>query len=48
MLGRLAELGIDADDVSRVLEEEGVSSFSKSFDELLTALEGKARELATS
>jgi transaldolase len=39
---RLDALGITADDVSRVLEDEGVASFSKSFDELNTVLEGKA------
>jgi hypothetical protein len=31
--------------VSRVLEEEGVASFSKSFDELMGALADKAAEL---
>jgi transaldolase len=39
---KLEALGITADDVSRVLEDEGVASFSKSFDELSTTLEGKA------
>ena len=39
---RLDSLGIAADDVARVLEDEGVSSFSKSFDELSTTLEGQA------
>ncbi len=29
-------------DVSRVLEEEGVASFTKSYDELLQALHDKA------
>ena len=42
----IEELGVDLDDVGRVLEEEGVASFSKSFDELMTALEDKQRELA--
>ena len=32
-------------DVTRTLEDEGVASFSKSFDELITSLEGKAAEL---
>jgi transaldolase len=39
---RLDRLGITADDVARVLEDEGVASFSKSFDELSTTLEGQA------
>jgi transaldolase len=42
----LARFDIDVDDVARVLEEEGLSSFSKSFDELLTALQAKADEIA--
>jgi len=42
---RLADVGVDLDDVGRVLENEGVSSFMKSFDELLAALDQKAAEL---
>lgn len=34
--------GVDMDDVAARLEREGVSSFQKSFDELITALEDKA------
>jgi transaldolase len=41
----LAEVGIDLDDVAETLEREGVSSFQKSFDELLSALDAKAAEL---
>jgi transaldolase len=41
-LDRLAEVGIDMADVSRVLEEEGVASFVKSYDELLQSLTDKA------
>ena len=48
VLDRLGALGVDLDDVSRVLEEEGVASFAKSFDELMDTLEGKARELEAS
>ncbi len=40
----LGQVGIDMADVSRKLEEEGVAGFSKSFDELLQALEDKANE----
>ena len=43
----LAEVGVDMDDVAAQLEREGVSSFEKSFDELLTALQTKANELST-
>ena len=38
----LAKLGIDTNEVAEQLEREGVSSFQKSFDELLTALRDKA------
>jgi len=41
----LSDVGVDLDDVGRTLEEEGVAAFSKSFDELLGVLEGKAAEL---
>jgi transaldolase len=46
-LERLGELGIDLADVSRTLEDEGVASFSKSFDELMQALETKASEITS-
>jgi transaldolase len=38
----LAELGISLEDVATTLEDEGVASFSKSFDELVTTLQTKA------
>jgi transaldolase len=41
----LAAVGVDFDDVTRVLEDEGVASFSKSFDELIDSLTGKADQL---
>ena len=41
----LAEVGVDLDDVGDRLEREGVSSFAKSFDELLDALQTKADDL---
>ena len=44
----LAKVGVDMSDVSRVLEDEGVASFVKSFDELMSALGAKADELAAS
>jgi len=45
VLDAIAEVGVDMDDVSRVLEDQGVAAFSKSFDELLGALNAKAAEL---
>ena len=44
-MAQLAEAGVDMGDVTRTLEEEGVASFSKSFDELITSLETKADQL---
>ncbi len=41
----LGEVGVDLADVTRVLEDEGVASFSKSFDELLASLGSKAQDL---
>jgi transaldolase len=41
----LAGVGVDMADVSRTLEEEGVASFAKSFDELMGALADKAAQL---
>jgi transaldolase len=38
-LDRLAEVGVDYDDVVQVLEDEGVSKFSKSWQELLDDVE---------
>ncbi|HEX6391881.1 MAG TPA: transaldolase [Acidimicrobiales bacterium] len=45
-LDRLAAAGIDMADVSNVLEQEGVASFLKSYDELLQALSDKANALS--
>jgi transaldolase len=45
-LADIARAGVDLDDVSRVLEDQGVASFAKSFDELITSLESKAEQLA--
>jgi len=44
-LDGLARVGVDFADVARVLEDEGVSSFAKSFDELIQALTDKANAL---
>ena len=44
----LERIGVDMEDVARVLEEEGVAAFSKSFDELIGALERKSAELSES
>jgi transaldolase len=41
----LASAGVDLADVSRVLEDQGVASFAKSYDELLQSLEAKAANI---
>jgi len=45
-MNRLADLGIDIDDVGHTLEEQGVASFHESFAHVLGALEAKARRTA--
>jgi transaldolase len=41
----LQEVGVDIDDVGRVLEQEGVAAFAKAYDEAVATLEEKAAEL---
>jgi transaldolase len=45
VLDAVRDVGVDLDDVGRVLEDEGVAAFSKSFDELLGSLQTKADQL---
>jgi transaldolase len=45
-LDALATAGVDMADVARVLEDEGVASFSKSFDQLIGSLGDKAAALS--
>jgi transaldolase len=44
-LDAIAAAGVDLDDVGRVLEDQGVATFAKSFDELIATLEAKSSEL---
>jgi transaldolase len=46
LLDELRAIGVDYDDVTTTLEEEGVQKFSDSFDELLDALRSKRSALA--
>ena len=43
VLGRLAEVGINLDQVTQRLEDEGVAKFNEAFDTLIEALTRKAR-----
>jgi len=45
VFAELAAAGVDVDDVTRVLEEEGVQKFSDSFTELLDGIRSKRGEL---
>lgn len=47
-LDRLEAIGVHMTDVGRTLEDEGVASFSKSFDDLLATLEARRAELSSS
>jgi transaldolase len=43
----LAKAGVDYDDVTRVLEEEGVEKFADSFTDLLDGIAAKRGELVS-
>ncbi len=45
ILSQLEKVGINMDDVSATLEEEGVSAFAKSYEEALTTLDTQKAEL---
>jgi len=45
-LERVEAAGVDMADVARTLEDEGVASFAKSFDELIQKLSDKANALS--
>ena len=45
LFDELAAVGIDYDDVTRVLEDEGVQKFADSFDELLDGVAAKRAQL---
>jgi transaldolase len=45
LLDRLAEAGVDYDDVTETLEREGVEKFAESFKELLEGIRATSRQL---
>jgi transaldolase len=47
LIGELREAGVDYEDVTEVLEKEGVQKFADSFDELLAGIEEKSRQLVS-
>jgi transaldolase len=46
LLEKLAEAGVDYDDVTETLEEEGVQKFADSFDEIVESIRAKRASLA--
>jgi transaldolase len=46
VLSQLAAVGVEMADVSQTLEDEGVASFAKSFDEVMQVLTDKANTLS--
>jgi transaldolase len=46
VLDKLAEIGIDYDDVVKVLEDEGIEKFEASWNELIDSIEGEMKKLA--
>ena len=46
LLAKLAEVGVDYDDVTETLEEEGVQKFSDSFDQIVESIRAKRASLA--
>jgi transaldolase len=45
LIGKLREAGVDYEDVTEVLEKEGVQKFADSFDELLEVIQSKSRQV---
>jgi transaldolase len=45
LIGRLADAGVDYDDVTETLEQEGVQKFADSFEELLDGIRTTSRQL---
>jgi transaldolase len=45
LIERLREAGVDYEDVTEVLEKEGVQKFADSFDELLEVIQSKTRQV---
>ena len=42
ILGSISDAGVDIEDVAQTLEDQGVASFTKSFDDLIATLTTKA------
>jgi transaldolase len=47
LIGELREAGVDYEDVTETLEQEGVQKFADSFDELLEGIKSKSRQVVS-
>src|SRR5919199_1184356 len=47
LLGRLREAGMDYEDVTDTLEQQGIEKFTQPFDEMLEEIENKSRQLVS-
>jgi transaldolase len=47
LLERLREVGLDYEDVTDILEKEGIQKFADPFNELLEEIENKSRQLVS-
>ncbi|HZC18383.1 MAG TPA: transaldolase, partial [Rubrobacteraceae bacterium] len=47
LIEELREAGVDYEDVTEVLEKEGVQKFADSFDELLEGIRDKSRQVVS-
>ena len=47
LLGRLREAGMDYEDVTDTLEQQGIEKFAEPFDEMLEEIENKGRQLVS-
>src|ERR687895_651141 len=47
LLERLREVGLDYEDVTDILEKEGIQKFAEPFNELLEEIENKSRQLVS-
>ena len=47
LLERLREVGLDYEDVTDVLEQEGIQKFADPFNELLGEIKNKGRQLVS-
>ena len=47
LFGQLREVGLDYEDVTDVLEQEGIQKFADPFHELLAEIESKGKQLVS-